>query len=225
MSENKRKIFISYSHTEQNKRLKENLATFLSNKNLIIDKSEREDKSNLTDETIWKHLEQRIKGSTITIVLLTKDLFLNNKHKLNYVVGSFLDSGWIYNEISASLRNWDANKINGIIVVYEPEAEEYIQKNQPSKCTHCANKSVNMIHLGNKIIRKNMFNINEKFKMDKNCEYHDSEEDNFISLVSLNNFKNNPSKYIENAFAKREKQINSNNNYFTIEYNFHKKDN
>ena len=69
-----------------------------------------------------------------------------------------------------------------------------------------------------------MFNINKKNKTNKNCAYYDTENDHFISLISLKNFKNDPARYIDNAIDKREKQMND-ENYFTIEYNFHKKDN
>ena len=69
-----------------------------------------------------------------------------------------------------------------------------------------------------------MFNINKKNKTNKNCAYYDTENDHFISLISLKNFKNDPARYIDNAIDKREKQMND-ENYFAIEYNFHKKDN
>ena len=223
MTETKRKIFISFSYTDRNKQIKENLAGVLEEEGLIIDKSEREDKSQHTDETIWKHLEKRIKGSTITIVLLTKDLFEENKHKLDYSPKGFLDSGWIYNEISASLRNWNENKINGIIAVYESDAETYIQQRVISSCLHCNGCYTTSIVLSAEIIKKNKFNINPNFKTNKNCEQFSLEKDSFISLVSLEDFKKEPSRYIKIALEKREKQIND-NNYFKIEYNLHSKD-
>lgn len=220
----KRNTFISFSHENKNLALIEEIKGILEEKNIAVDYSEKVDRSDKADETIWKHLEKRIKGSSVTIIIMTKDLFEENTHKLDYKKGSFLESGWMYKEISASLRNWNLNNINGIIAVYEPELETYIQSNAKSTCNCCLNKNVTTINLSNEIIRKNMFNINKKNKTNKNCAYYDTENDHFISLISLKNFKNDPAKYIDNAIDKREKQMND-ENYFTIEYNFHKKDN
>lgn len=218
----KRKTFISFSYEDRNQSLVDEIKKILTNKNIIVDLSEKEDRSEFANETIWKHLEARIKKCSITIVLLTTDLFEGNNHKLNYYPGSFIKSGWIYNEISASLRNWDENKINGIIAIYEPGAKKYILNKNHSTCMHCYNSEVQMIKLKNEILIKNMFNVNRQLKINKNCDYFDSYNDHFISLVSLSDFKNNPSKYVENAFEKRRKQIESDNSYFNIEYNFHK---
>lgn len=220
----KRNTFISFSYENKNLALINEIKGILEKKGIAVDYSEKVDRSDHTDETIWKYLEKRIKGSSVTIIILTKDLFEENTHKLDYKKGSFLESGWIYNEISASLRNWNGNKINGIIAVYEPESETYVKSNNKSTCTCCLNENVTTIKLSREIIKTNMFNINKKNKTNKNCDYYDSKNDHFISLISLKKFKNNPAKYIDNAIDKREKQMND-ENYFTIEYNLHKKDN
>lgn len=220
----KRNTFISFSYDEKNLRFLEEIKNILKKEDVIIDYSEKEDRSNFTDETIWKYLEKRIKGSSVTIVLLTKDLFEENKHKLEFKSGNFLESGWIYNEISASLRNWDENKINGVVCIYDEGVERYIMENRSSNCPHCFQSTVADFILKPSIIIQNMFNINSKFKLNKNCKFFDLEHDSFISIISLKDFKESPSKYIDNAFDKRKKQIDSNNNYFKIENNFHKKD-
>lgn len=220
----KRNTFISFSYEDKNLPLIDEIKGILKEKGIAVDYSEKVDRSNCKDETIWKHLEKRIKGSSVTIIILTKDLFEENTHKLDYKKGSFWESGWIYKEISASLRNWNENNINGIIAVYEPESETYVKSNNKSTCTCCLNENVTTIKLSREIIKTNMFNINKKNKTNKNCDYYDSKNDHFISLISLKKFKNNPAKYIDNAIDKREKQMND-ENYFTIEYNLHKKDN
>ena len=220
----KRNTFISFSYENKNLALINEIKGILEKKGIAVDYSEKVDRSDHTDETIWKYLEKRIKGSSVTIIILTKDLFEENTHKLDYKKGSFLESGWRYNEQSGSLRNWNLNNINGIIAVYEPEAETYVKSNNKSTCICCLNENVTKINLRKEIIRKNMFNINKKNKTNKNCDNYDSKNDHFISLISLKNFKNDPAKYIDNAIDKRDKQIND-ENYFKIEYNFHKKDN
>ncbi len=118
--------FISYSHEKQNKKKFNALCNMINNSKKLDNYSERDDKSKLTDESIWSYLYKRISGATITIVLLTRDLFYENKDKINYKRGSFLESGWIYNEICASLKNKKNNSLNGIICVFDEAVEKII---------------------------------------------------------------------------------------------------
>lgn len=111
--------FISYSHDERNKQKFEKIKNLLEKSKICINLSERKDKSNFTVQTIWDYLYNRIRHSSCTILLLTHDLIYDNKHKIAYKRNNFLDSGWVYNEISASLRNWKDNRINGIVCVVE----------------------------------------------------------------------------------------------------------
>ncbi len=114
---NKVTCFLSYSHESYNRPLFTRMQNFITQRPDLINYSEREDKSNCSDDTIWNYLHKRISGSTCTILLVTKDLLTFNKWKIGYVKGSFAKSGWIYNEISASLRDWEDNRINGLVCV------------------------------------------------------------------------------------------------------------
>lgn len=114
---NKTTCFLSFSHEESNRKLFEEMKNFITQKPNLINYSEREDKSDFSDETIWKYLLDRISGSSCTIFLFTNDLLGINRYKIEYKKNDFLNSGWIYNELSASLRNWENNKINGVVCV------------------------------------------------------------------------------------------------------------
>ncbi|EGZ31764.1 TIR domain-containing protein [Malacoplasma iowae] len=109
--------FLSYSHDYRNEHSKNEVKKSVLLRDEIINYSENEDKSMFSDETIWNYLHDRISGSSCTILLLTWDLLNDNKEKISYTKGSFLKSGWIYNEISASLRDWKNNRVNGLICV------------------------------------------------------------------------------------------------------------
>lgn len=113
--------FISYSHEGRNMHKFNQINRLLNDCNEYINYSERENKSKFSDETIWKYLHDRIAGSSCTVLLLSKDLLYENSHKMDYTLGNFLESGWIYNEISASLRDWGENRINGVVCVVEDE--------------------------------------------------------------------------------------------------------
>ncbi len=109
--------FLSFSHENCNKHLFNEMQNLITQKPNLINYSEREDKSRFSDLTIWKYLLNRISRSSCTILLLTNDLTSYNRHKISYVKGDFLNSGWIYNELSASLRDWKDNRLNAVVCV------------------------------------------------------------------------------------------------------------
>lgn len=119
--------FISYSHDSKNIEKFKKIENLVSNSNYYINYSERVNKSYFSDETIWDYLHDRIAGSSCTILLLIEDLFTYNRQKINYKINSFINSGWIYNEISASLRDRKNNRINGIVCVVEDNLANQIK--------------------------------------------------------------------------------------------------
>lgn len=116
---NKITCFISYSHDNKNLSKFERIDKLVSNSNHYINYSEKMNISTFSDETIWNYLYSRISGSSCTLVLLTEDLFTYNKQKIDYKINDFINSGWIYNEISVSLGDWTDNRINGIVCIVE----------------------------------------------------------------------------------------------------------
>ncbi|BDU67540.1 MAG: hypothetical protein TYPL_1930 [Candidatus Tyloplasma litorale] len=61
INDTKRKVFISFPYDEQ-KDLKEKILEKIGN-SIAVDFSEKEDRSDTTDEYIWNNLFKRIKGS------------------------------------------------------------------------------------------------------------------------------------------------------------------
>lgn len=189
---NKIKCFISYSHDDVNAKKFNEIETLISK--YYINLSENEDKSMFSNKTIWKYLYRRIAQSTCTILLLTEDLFTYNKHKIEYKANDFINSGWIYNEISASLRNWTTNIINAVVCV--------IDDNLISKIKDFSLKD-----------RDIEFNYDLPKILSANKEY--------IVFVSHSLFINNHYYFISKAMDNRYKQIQSNGKKFYIRYNLH----
>ncbi|AWX42993.1 TIR domain-containing protein [Metamycoplasma cloacale] len=121
-------IFISFSHNYKNNYLCNKLQDKLNNEEYIINFSEKEDKSEYSIQTIWDYLASRIKQSSCTILLMTQDLLFENKHKISYIPNDFEHSGWIYKEISASLRDWKENRINGLVCVVEESIANWFRE-------------------------------------------------------------------------------------------------
>lgn len=193
---NKITCFISYSNNYNNMQKFKKIESLVSNSSYCIDYSEKKDKRSFSDETIWKYLHDRIAGSSCTILLLTEDLFTNNSHKISYKLNDFINSGWIYNEISASLRDWKENRINGLVCVIDD---------------HIMN---NINGFGNvyDVLRKcydlpEILNVNKKY----------------IIFTTYSNFIREHHKYLDMAIENRRKQISSGGKEFKIIYDLHNK--
>lgn len=209
----KRNIFISFSYDENNL-WKDDVVRVLKTKELAVDYSEKTDYSGYSDEFIWNELLPRIKGSSITLVLYSDDLsYLGNKCEPSYSFGS---SGWVYREISASLRDWNNNSINGMVLLVKDE--DYDAITHQKYCSNCpeGHTLYNNQYLP-KIILKNRFNVKQQYK-NSSCAW-DKLEDSYITIVKWSDFKRNPSKYIDNAYDKRERQRK--NSEFEIIYDLH----
>lgn len=198
MNDKKITCFISYSHDKTNTKKFNKINELISKSGNYINYAERKDKSKFSRESIWNYLHDRISGSSCTIVLLTDDLMHRNKDKIDYKPGNFLGSGWIYNEISASLRDWKDNRINGVVCVIDDEWWDRISLNKSENGSGWT--TLNLKHDLPEIL-------------DKNKEY--------IIFTKYSNFISDHLKYIQLAIDNRDKQIKSSGNYFKIKYDLH----
>lgn len=200
MNNKKIACFISYSHDKENIKKFKKINELISNSNNCINYTERKDKSESPREVIWNYLHDRISGSSCTIVLLTDDLMDRNKnrYKIECRRGNFLHSGWIYKEISASLRNRKDNRLNGLVCVVVDELWDRINWN----------KSENGSGWTTWNLKRDLPEI-----LDKNKEY--------IIFTRYSSFINDHLKFIQLAIDNRNKQINSNGAHLQIKCNLH----
>lgn len=204
MSE-KKKVFVSFRFSDGSK-IKEKLIDFLEKQDLIIDKSEDKDRSEMSEETIQTYLFEKLKDSSITIVLLTPEAVNYKRSYLQEI------DDWMYDELRYSLYNREGNPINGVIALFTPQAESSLLQTTTHKCEKC-NESTTVYSLLNfdNLVRDNMINVLDKYKKNQCDEIYDSDYDSYISLVKLEEFYNSPSKYLEIATEKRK-----NSNHFKI---------
>lgn len=209
----KRNIFISYSYNES-KRTKDKIVKRLKSLGKVVDYSENKDKNHLSDEEIWNDLLNRIRGSSTTIVILSLDLVTEGRGTEGF---GFMNSGWVYKEISASLRDKKENNINGVIAVVPDKFYDELKIN--FTCDDCGEEHYffNENKLNN-IIIKNLNNVKSEFKSTQGC-YSDWLVDSYISIIRLSHFLNTPEKFLENAWNKRKRQMK--NKEFNIEKDLH----
>ena len=193
-----RNVFISFRFSDGNQ-YKEELVELFKKSDAVIDYSEDEDRSSMSEETIRKYLYRKLKSSSVTVILLTPNAI---EHRRNWL--GVIDD-WMYDEIRYSLEDRENNRCNGLVAVYTKEAKDYLISSQIHKCDKCKKETtVKVLKDVNNLFSKNMCNVKPLYKKNE-CEgIYDSNLDSYCSLVSYEDFKENFEYYIELAFNKRE---------------------
>ena len=222
-----RKIFVSYKYGDNDveniigmngkwglctvRNYVDKLEEILKDKTEHIYKGESdgEDLSQLSDDTIWEKLKNRIYDSTLTIVMLSKGMrekYKAEKHQ------------WIPQEISYSLKeisridssgNSVTSKTNALIAVIVPDINgsyDYFTYKKDccnTGCTHYNNYSDCIFT----IMSKNMFNKKEPDKEQcDNNSYIYYGESNYMLCVKWNDFVDNVDQYIDRAYSIQDNQ-------------------
>lgn len=188
-----RRVFISFRYNDGHK-YKEYLSRLFSASDTVINHSESQDRSNMSEDTIKRYLYDKLRNTSVTIVLLTPQAI--NHQKKSTIYGYVYDD-WMYDEIKYSLDDRDGNRCNGLIAVYTPEAKNLVIESMP-------NSESTTIKSFDNLVRKNMFNIRKNYKHNPKAGIYDSKLDHYCSLVSWDTFINNFDYYIELAAKKRE---------------------
>lgn len=163
--------------------------------------SDDEDLSYLSEETIWSKLKDRIRDSTLTIVLISPNMKEKMKSDKNQ---------WIPREISYSLKeisridskgNSVTSKTNAMLAVVIPDSNgsySYYMSNK--SCCNSGCQSLLTYTLFD-ILKNNMFNLENANK--KECDdgsiiwYGDS---SYIKSVKWDDFINDIQLYIDKAY-------------------------
>lgn len=193
-----RRVFISFRYSDGAK-YKKKLSELFDEETKIINCSENEDRSNMSDETIRKYLYSKLKTTSVTIILITPEAV---SHRKNWM-GNYDD--WMYDEIRYSLEDRENNRCNGIVAVYVPEAKALLMQENTHTCQTCKKTTpVTTIYDVDNLFRKNMMNIKDKYKKNP-CEgVYDSKQDSYCTLVPWDEFCEYYQLYIDHAATKRE---------------------
>lgn len=160
----------------------------------MIDKSLNEPINSDNEDYIMRKIrEDYLADSTVTIYLIGE----------YSVENSFLqDQTYIKRELQASLYNGENNTKNGILGVVLPNMYDRIYKGE-EQCLICGSNH-NIVCVNDDTTIKE-FNYNFYIPKDNGCCW--SEEERYCVLVKWEDFENNPEKYIDDAFNKRNSEI------------------
>ena len=184
------KCFISFKtqDIDYNKKIQEDMGIEM------IDKSLNEPINSDNEDYIMRKIrEDYLADSTVTIYLIGEYSAEN----------SFLqDQTYIKRELQASLYNGENNTKNGILGVVLPNMYDRIYKGE-EQCLICGSNH-NIVCVNDDTTIKE-FNYNFYIPKDNGCCW--SEEERYCVLVKWEDFENNPEKYIDDAFNKRNSEI------------------
>ena len=160
----------------------------------MIDKSLNEPINSDNEDYIMRKIrEDYLADSTVTIYLIGEYSAEN----------SFLqDQTYIKRELQASLYNGENNTKNGILGVVLPNMYDRIYKGE-EQCLICGSNH-NIVCVNDDTTIKE-FNYNFYIPKDNGCCW--SGEERYCVLVKWEDFENNPEKYIDDAFNKRNSEI------------------
>ena len=193
------KVFISFRFSD-GKEIKDELVDLFDESTEVINRSEDVDRSQMSEDTIQEYLYEKLKDTSVTIVLLTPDAVSYRKDW----IGNYDD--WLYDELRYSLEDRKNNRTNGVVAVYTDDAKDRILESSSHYCSYCQQtKSCRTLKYFDNLARKNMLNIKPKFKKNPCNDLYSDEYDSYISLVSLEVFKKDYKKYIDNAKEKRDR--------------------
>ncbi len=189
-----RKCYISFKRED----VKYKVAIQEGLKDNIIDKSLDEAIDSTDEDYIMSRIrEDYLSDSTVTI----------------HLIGEFSaeNLGWqqryIKRELQASLYDSTDNPKNGILGVVLPSVYNKVYEGSGA-CSRCGT-SILYVDVENTTVKEFSYNYHIP-----NNKCHWSEEDRYCVLVKWDDFVNNPDKYIEDAFAKRNQPISKKTNVY-----------
>lgn len=193
-------VFISFRFKD-GKKVKDELVELFDSSTEVYNRSEDKNRSEMSEETIQKYLYEKLKNTSVTIVLLTPEA-------INYRKDMFgLYDDWLYDELRYSLENRTDNRTNGVIAIYTDESKDIIRKSSVHRCDICGEeKTCTTILDFDNLVRKNMLNVKSEYKSNP-CEgLYNRNKDSYISLVHIDDFKDDCTTYITVAKDKRDRK-------------------
>jgi len=187
--------------------------------NIFKGEKDNESMAEFTDDTIDTKLKGKIFDSSVTIVLVSPNMFNRAEAEKDQ---------WIPNEISYSLRNDKkrgdkTSKTNAMLAVVLPDFNKsYDYLVTFHSCPFCNTRTWNTPTLFY-LLRENMFNKIDKNLRDcmvcKRSEIHQGNDHSFIFPVLFEDFVKEPDRYINIASDLRDEHLKGETHKLRVQHN------
>lgn len=171
------------------------------NDHIFKGEDDGEDLSTFKDDTIETKLKQKIRDSTVTIILISKGMKTNEPET----------EQWVPWEVSYSLKEISSARktSNGLLAVILPD-QSGSYSYYLDECVHCNIKTHKTSTLF-QILGSNMFNQKEKIQYDSNCniqnhgKVHKDKFHSYAHQIKWDDFIKNIDYYIDHAIELRNR--------------------
>ena len=197
MADNARRVFISFRFSDGIE-YKNKLEDMFDSSTKVINCSEDEDRTGLSDASIRRYLYDKLAATSVTIMLLTP-LALNYRRN-----GEEKIDDWTYDEVRYSLEDRTNNRTNGLVAVCAPGVWDMVA--YQDGCMGCEKAcQITAIPEREHLFRKNMLNVLPEFKRSNCPGIYNRLDDSYCTLVDWGDFCNNYGFYIDKASEKRDR--------------------
>lgn len=213
-----RKIFVSYKYADdsvysltsgENSIVRNYIDEFESkldeSDDIYKGESDGEDLSQLSEETIWQKLKDRIYDSSLTVVFISPNMKESGKVDKDQWIP--WEISYSLKEVSRKNKNGDSvtSRTNAMIAVVLPDKNNSYSYYLEIK--NCCESKCTMHHTYKlfDIIRQNKFNYKNGDK--EECDNKDTiwhSECSYIKAVKWNNFINDINKYVDEAYERQD---------------------
>lgn len=190
------KCFISFK--KEDIEYKDELIKTLKEENVIEKSLDKTIDSEDGDYIMQKIREDYLKDSTVTLFLIGE----HSSENEGYDEKGRLHNYFIQRELQASLYNGNNNTRNGIVGIVIPKMYNKIFLGGYI-CNECGLSHRTVAIDDYSVIRE--FSANYYIKPHEGCCWH--EDERYCVLVTWDDFKKEPEKYINMAFEKRDSSI------------------
>lgn len=163
-------------------------------------------------DMIDKSLDVPINSEDVNYVMKKiREDYLSDSTVTIHLIGSYssesmgaIEQEYIKRELQASLYNGEGNTRNGLLGVVLPHMMSNVYKGSYN-CTTCSGAH-NFVGINDSTVVKE-FSVNYYIPKDGKCSW--SEDDRFAVLIGWDEFIQDPNKFIDKAFDKRNQAIAS----------------
>ncbi len=219
--------FISYKKEDKNRGYLRRIVNRLNELKIPCSYLDRTIDSDNIDTVISVLRQEYMNNKPVTLFLIGANSYEDTKERWNRTYGyyrlhdEYNEQSFIIRELRATLSDYDGNPRHGVVGIVLPEIENAIYGGQ-TRCYHCG-QVFDVVNVDdNTVIRE--FWENYYLLPDERCSNHYSEEGRYCILCRLNEFLQNPNRYIDRAYEKSKSDLAEHVHYKDIKHDYKLRD-